>query len=239
MAKNNTVFGEGPVFTISNYVLNVLFGNTYFTLLNLPILYIVIVILANGVNAAPLGFAVIIFIGCLFIGPAVTALLSVAGKFIREKEINITKDFFKAYKQNFLQATFLGAIVVFTAMILFSIARFLSSQGFPIMVVMFYYWLILFVVNIGLFMFIILSRFKMRSIDIFKLSLYYSVRKIPNTLINIGIIILMVLASIKLLVFILPFTASLIFLILYACNQKMLVEIEEQHTVKEYYEIYN
>jgi len=232
MAKNNVEFGEGPIFTLTNYFIYFTLGNIYIVLLNLPIIFILAVILSNGINQAPVGFNVIIFISCLPIGAAATALFSVIGKLVRDKDISITKDLFRAYKQNFLQATFLWFIEILSIMVLFVIARFLSSRGFPPLIVMFYYWLILFIFILGVYMLLILSRFKMKSIDILKLSLYFATTKIRNTLLNIIIIFIVALASIKVFIFILPFAASVVFFIIMLCNQKILLEIEDKHCIK-------
>src|ERR1035437_608174 len=104
MAKSKREFGEGPIYTITNYIFWFFLGNLYFLLLNIPLLFILIVLLSNGTNSLPEGFTTIIVLCCIPIGPAATALLSVMGKLIREKDINITKDFFKAYKTNFFQS---------------------------------------------------------------------------------------------------------------------------------------
>ena len=68
--------------------------------------------LSNGAKPIPPWFTSIIIICCIPIGPAATALLSVMGKLIREKDINITKDFFKAYKANFFQSLFFWTLEV-------------------------------------------------------------------------------------------------------------------------------
>jgi uncharacterized membrane protein YesL len=227
MASNRIPFGEGPIFTISNYLLSFIVGNIYFTLLNLPIIFILVIILANGENAAPVGFNAIIFISCIPIGSALTAFFSLAGKLVRNKDINITKDLFKAYKLNFGQGTFLWSIEMLIIIILLVIARFLASHGFPSLIVMIYYWFIIFTIIIGLYMLIILSRFKMKSLDILKLSLYYFIRKVKNTLLMFCIISIVVLVSIKLFVFIFPLIASFIFFIIMFFNQNILIEIEE------------
>jgi len=232
MAKNKIEFGEEPIFTMTEYFINFILGNIYFILLNLPAIFILIIILANGTNPRPAGLNVIIFLCFLPIGSVMTAFFSVAGKLVRNKDINITKDLLKACRVNFLQATLLWAIEILLIMVLLVIERFLASQGFPNVLVMIYYWFIGFVIIIGFYMLIILSRFKMKSIDIIKLSLYYFITKIRNTLLMIGIISIVVLASMKVFIFIFPLIASFVFFVIMLYNQKILIEIEETTEIK-------
>lgn len=103
MAKSKREFGEGPIYTITNDLIWFFWGNFYFLLLNIPLLFVLTVLLSNGAKAPSEEFIQIMIICCIPIGPATTALLSVMGKLIREKDIHITRDFFKAYKSNFVQ----------------------------------------------------------------------------------------------------------------------------------------
>lgn len=48
------------------------------------------VLLSNSSNPLPDGFNAIVIICCIPVVPAATALLSVMGKLIREKDINLT-----------------------------------------------------------------------------------------------------------------------------------------------------
>lgn len=228
MIKNKSEFGEGPIFTISNYIFYLLMANIYFILFNIPIIFILITIFANGSNPAPEGFSIIIFICCIPIGPAATALFSVMGKLVREKDISIFNDYLKAYKSNFLQAVILWSIELSLIMVLFVIARFLSSRDFSYMIVMFYYWLILLVFIIGLYMLSILSRFKMKSVDIIKISLYYCVRKVHITLLIIGFLIIDVFLFNKLFIFSLLIIPSITFFLIMIINKNFLLEIQEK-----------
>lgn len=48
MAKAKREFGEGPIYTITNYIYWFFLGNLYFLLLNIPLLFILIVLLSNA-----------------------------------------------------------------------------------------------------------------------------------------------------------------------------------------------
>ena len=77
MAKSKREFGEGPLYTITNYIFWFFLGNLYFLLLNIPLLFMFLVLLTNGTNALPQGFTTIIILCCIPIAPAATALFSV------------------------------------------------------------------------------------------------------------------------------------------------------------------
>ena len=49
MAKSKREFGEGPIYTITNYTFWLFMGNFYFLLMNIPLLYILLLFFANGV----------------------------------------------------------------------------------------------------------------------------------------------------------------------------------------------
>ena len=48
MAKSKREFGEGPLHTITNYIFWFFLGNLYFFLLNIPLIFVLIVVLSNG-----------------------------------------------------------------------------------------------------------------------------------------------------------------------------------------------
>ena len=52
-------------------------------------------------NTVDVYMIIILMLSSIPIGPALTALLSLMGKLTREGDIDVTKDFFEAYKVNF------------------------------------------------------------------------------------------------------------------------------------------
>ena len=186
MAKSKREFGEGPLHTITNYIFWFFLGNLYFFLLNIPLIFVLIVVLSNGGVPMPPWFISIIIISCIPIGPAATALLSVMGKLIREKDINITKDFFKAYKANFFQSLFFWTLEVFIISMLFIDTKFFISKGYPQILTSFIFIIITFIFLISLYVFPIISRFYLGWKDILKTAAYYSIKKIHITILNLA-----------------------------------------------------
>lgn len=171
--SNNNYFGEGILFTISDYLIYFFIASIYFWMLNIPFLIYFIFHSINGGGYS----AFILFIVLIPIFPALSALFNVMGKLIRENKINITRDFFSSYKTNFLEAVKLGIVQSGTIVLLCVYKRYINSMNN----MYFFYYLITCILYICLainvYIFSILSRFYMKKIDIYKLSIYYFIKK--------------------------------------------------------------
>lgn len=179
-------FGEGPLYTISNYIMWFFVGNLYFILCSIPFWFIIL-----GFNGKfTTEYAVLLTLFSLPIGPAYTALLSVMGKLVREKDVNMTKDYFSAYKKNFLQALFLWAVEIVIIVILIIDIKFFLLQSVGKIIVPILYGIIFIVLLAGVYVYPILSRFYLKSIDIIKLSFYYIAAKLKVTITCIAIVII-------------------------------------------------
>lgn len=190
--KKTREFGEGPIFTITNYIMWLFAGNFYFALCNIPLLFVLISLLASGNNITTEMIPSLLFLFILSlipVGPAITALLSVMGKLVREKDISVTKDYFSAYKKNFKQSIILWVIMLAIISILVVDFYFFSRQTYGVYIKFIFLLLILVVILMSLYIFPIVSRFYMKSKDIVRLSYYYSIAKFNITLLNLGCII--------------------------------------------------
>lgn len=196
--------------------------------MNIPLLFMLIVVLSNSGTPLPQGFTSIIIVCCLPLGPAVTALLSVMGKLIREKDISITKDFFKAYKTNFFQSLFFCALEIMIICILFIDTRFFISSGYPQVFTIFIYMVIAFIFSMGLYVFPLISRFYLTTKDILKTASYYTIRKVHITLLNLASFLVVGFVFFKVSTFVLVFTSSIICYLIMFYQQKILLEIEEK-----------
>jgi Predicted integral membrane protein len=228
MFKNKKDFGEGILFNITNYVFWFFMGNIYFALLNIPLIFIFMTaILSNEINLNSQGFGFVAFICLIPVGPAGTALLSVMGKLVREKDINITKDFFNAYKVNFKQSLFLWTFEILLISVLFIDIRFLISQNSPAIITILLYAAIVFIVFIGFYTLPILSCFYIQSKDVIKLSTYYSFRKFNITFLNLSSFVLAGILILKVSMYFLFFISSIVCYLLMFNLQKTLLEIEK------------
>jgi uncharacterized membrane protein YesL len=226
MAKSKREFGEGPIYTITNYIFWFFLGNFYFWLLNIPLIFILLLVLSNGVVAMPPWFISIIIFSCIPIGPAATALLSVMGKLIREKDLSITKDFFKAYKANFFQSLFFWTLEVLIIGILFIDTRFFISNNYPGIITAIIFIIIAFIFLVSLYVFPIISRFYLSWKDILKTAIYYTIKKFHITILNFASFLIVGFLLFKVSSFVLLFMASAICYLLMFYQQKILLEIE-------------
>jgi uncharacterized membrane protein YesL len=227
MARSKKEFGEGPIYTLTNYILWFFEGNFYFLLLNIPLLFVLIVFFTNSANKIPQGFTTIIIICCIPIAPAATALFSVMGKLIREKDINVTKDFFKAYKTNFLQSLFFGALEIILISLLFIDIKFFISSSYPRILTIFVFIIISFIFLMSLYVFPIISRFYLSTKDIIKTAAYYTIKKFNITILNFSSFLVVGFIFFKISALILIFISSIICYLLMYYQQKILLEIEE------------
>jgi uncharacterized membrane protein YesL len=180
-------FGEGPIYTITNYVFWFMMGSIYFGICNIPFLFIFMTPVENPADPA---YITLLVISLIPAGPAITALLSAMGKLVREKDVNITRDYFRAYKQSFKQSLFIWVLELGALTIIFVDITFFSKRSYGIVAVPLMYALAIIVLIMGLYAFPIISRFYLRTKDVIRLSFYYSIAKFKITLLNISAIII-------------------------------------------------
>jgi len=219
-------FERGSLYTITNYVWCFLLGNFYFTITN--ILFIIAWLSINP-KGTP-SFNILTVISLLPTGPALVALLSAMGKLVREHDIDMTKDFFKAYRKNFLEALFYWTILLIILSIFYiDIIYFNTNVKFKLvknilLVVAFI------IISMAFYIFPIISRFYLRIKDVLKISFYYTIKKIHITILNLvclgGLSYISMKTSSPILFFF--FWSVFCFLIMF--NEKsILVEIEEKY----------
>ncbi|WBW99085.1 YesL family protein [Oceanirhabdus sp. W0125-5] len=155
-------FSKLPIFTMINYFYWFFIGNMYFALVNIPLLFLLFF------SSAPRSIQpslVEIYLFCLPVGPAFTALLGVMGKFIREKDLSITKDFFRMYKRNFKQSLLIWSIDLAALIILYVDIKFINNVFGILFIILF---MIAFL--IGVYIFPLISRFHLKTKDAVVLS---------------------------------------------------------------------
>ncbi|MCB2352789.1 YesL family protein [Clostridium estertheticum] len=228
MAKSKIEFGEGPFYTITNYIFWFLLGNLYFLLLNIPLVIMFIILFSIGTNKIPQGFTSILIVCCIPIAPAATALFSVMGKLIREKDVNITKDFFKAYKTNFIQSLFFGALEIMLLCILSIDIKYFIASAYPKALTVSVFVIIVFVFSINLYVFPIISRFYLGWKDILKTAAYYTIRKFNVTLLCLSSFLIVGFVFFKVSTFILLFISSIVCYLIMYYQKNVLLEIENK-----------
>lgn len=222
--KRKREFGEGVIFTISNYICWLLLANLYFWVLNIPLIIVTFSMAISG----DYNMNLLLILSFLPVGPALTALFSVMGKLTREGDVNVTRDFFKAYRINFFVSLFFWICELGIILILWTEIKFVNGKE------SLYYLgiiprLMLFVCAILIFyIFPILSRFYLKRKDILRLSIYYLFKKIYFGIVYIGAMFVLWFTLSKTSgVLIILFFVSIIGYFIMFLEKGMLQEIEE------------
>lgn len=194
---NKKISVLGGFTSLIDYFYCFFMGNLYFLILNLPILTLLFFALPPRQMSPSI---VTLFICLLPIGPSFTALLYSMDKFVRNKDIHVTKNFFKSYKLNFKQAMIIWFIELIVIMILsINITRTASIFSYVQMIMLLMVFLMIF------YSFPILSRFHTNIKAVILLSFYSVFRNIKNTV----LVVMMVFSAVYLLTLI-PSMAMLI-----------------------------
>ena len=222
--RDSIEYKEGCISTIFNYVTWFVLSNIYFLVSN--VLFIMYII--------NFGFDIIYNVSILFVislipmGPALTALCASMGKIIREKDINITRYYFKSYKINFKQSLKLWCIelaILFISYIDLKVAangNVLSNFSIIFIIIC------IFTVALGTIAFPIVSRFDLDLIDVLKIAFLYSIKKIQVTVINtiiilVGLYLIYIIPGILFLCL-----SSIICFVIMINNKYILSEIEKE-----------
>ena len=222
-------FSQGVIFTIFNYIWWFLLGNFYFWIMNIPFIFVVLGITANG--TINVHMSIILMLSSIPIGPALTALLSLMGKLTRDGDVDVTKDFFKAYKVNFLDSAFFWTIgiVILTLtwvdILYFDINSSLTLMGIIPRIIIFV------CIALGFNIFPIISRFYLKKKEVLLLSLAYLIKKIYVSIVSIAAayILWVILIKIKLVLILPLFSVSIICYLIMLMEKSMLLEIEEKY----------
>ncbi len=225
-------FGEGVFYTIFNYIWWFLLGSFYFALTNILFISVWLITNAEGTSI----FNLMTVISLIPTGPALVALLSVMGKIVIENDVNMTKDFFKAYRKNFCEALFYWvsflaiSIVIYADIIYLNANVQIMSNKFILLSIKFILITVAFIfISITFYIFPIISRFKFRKKDVIKISFYYVLKKIHITILNwiclIGLLYFLVEISGPILLFF--FWNVICYLIIF--NEKtILMDLEDK-----------
>jgi uncharacterized membrane protein YesL len=216
-------FGEGPLFTATNHIWYFLVGNFYFWLMNIPML----LVLLGVINIESGDKTILLIITVLPMAPALTALLSSMGKLIREKDISITKDYFKAYRTNFFDSIIFGLVQVIVLTVLYVdriyLATISSSDALQMVMLVI---ICIFLAIINFYVLPIVSRFYLKRMQIIRLAIYYLFKRIHIALSGMAILYVLWTVSIRGGSVLLLFFASILCYGIMYFQKDTLVEIE-------------
>ncbi|WP_186578222.1 YesL family protein [Aquibacillus kalidii] len=167
---------DRPIYVAMRYMYVFLLINIYFLLCNIT--FIVVYFLADFTFENILLF----YLTLIPAGPAIAAVLSSMGRFIREREISPTLDYWKAYKRNFgisMRYWFIQLTVMFILVVDFYYATRNINAASPLFLIL------LFICGmIMMYAFPILTRFEVKMKNLFLISIYSNFKYFKTTLLN-------------------------------------------------------
>ncbi|MCM2531262.1 YesL family protein [Neobacillus pocheonensis] len=219
MMKKRNEFGEGILFNLTNHIYSLLMTNIYFVLSNLLVLIFFITLKHSFTNIT------LYFLALIPTGPSISALFYSIGKLIREQELSPFKDFFHGYKINFKDTLKFWVpllLVLFILSVDLQYYKAAASLGHSILFVLILIGIV-FLLVLMLNAFLINAGFVFRTKDVWKLSVYYSFKKLKTTFGNIGIVIITLFITAITSNFLIIFIASLV-CYAFMLNSKSVVE---------------
>lgn len=205
-------FSGGPIYTFANYIYWFILLTFYFSITNI-IFFIFLLFLERDFSNISL-----YLLSLVPTGPALSALFYCFDKMVKEKDLVPTRDFFSGYRKNFKDALKLWIPSLFIMFILIVDLQyhFVRDTTFSNIMSIFFLLLIVLFFLILLYAMQINTFFIFRIRDIYRLSAYYIVMNLKETLGNLGIVFVsLFVASITsnfLLVFFICVILYLIFL---------------------------
>lgn len=219
----NNFFNFEKIFDTFNYVFWFFLLNIFFMLLNIPlILFIIFIGISNIFNYFPL------FLICLLpTMPAFTVLFYCMNKIIVNKDLNLIKDFINGIKLNFKQGFLIWFLETIMLLILYFNINFFSTIKYNLVLVCLFSAITAILIAVTPFIFILVSKFKMKSIDILRTSFILCFTRPILTITNLLLIIIMLI-----LFEITPgttvlFISSLLSFSLMFVNKSLLNELED------------
>lgn len=215
-------FNFEKIFDSFNYVFWFFLLNLFFMLFNIPlILFFIFIGISNIFKYFPL------FLICLLPAmPTFTALLYCMNKIIVNKDLNIIKDFTNGIKLNFKQSFLIWFIELLLIIIIYFNIRFFSLIKYNVVLVCLFSAITIIIAAVTPFIFILISRFKMKTIDILRTSFILCFTRpiltITNLLLFIFSLILFEITPGTIILFI----SSLLSFSLLFINKSLLYELE-------------
>lgn len=215
--SNEDYLDQGKFMTLLNYIYFLFVVNLLFLLASLP--FSVYLIFFKTVDLKVLS---LLWIIC---GPALIALFMSINKLLKKSDESALKTFFNAYLKNFKHGILISAVQGIILFILQIDMQFFLIKKIYILYYMFITLSIL-VISISFFIYPIVSRFEASSINLFKLSIFYSIKKVHVLLLNIILSITITYILSRIQVVCLFFNASIVCLLVLINERKVFAEIE-------------
>lgn len=156
---------DGPLYRIGNIIYYLMVTNFLWIVFSLPI---------------------------FTIGASTTAMYYIMGKLVRDDDVRILKDYWKSFKNNFKQATAIWLIMLIAGLIIYTNIRNITLLGdmgkiiYPLQLVV-----LIELVIIAIYIFPLLSRYEMKTKNLFKTAFFMGNRHIFTTILCIACIFIL------------------------------------------------
>jgi len=215
-------FGQGILFTLSNYVYWILLTNIYFVATNAVFIFFFMTLKPSFSNIGLYALALIPT------GFSISGLLYSMEKLVRTKDLSPTADFFYGYRTNLKGTFFVWTMILAVYFVLLIDLQYLRITVTPINQIIFIVVLVLTLIwtMISINMLIINARFTFRIRDLIKLSAYYQFMKFKQTIGNLFILFLVAFFSVITTDFLIIFIASIVAIMMILNSLSTLKHIE-------------
>ena len=215
-------FYDKPLYSISNYVIAFFLSSIYLTISNI-LLIVFFIFTAISADTFNLFFC---FICLIPLGPSLGALYSTTRKVICDGDIYFSSYFWNTYKKNFVSNLKLWLVELVTITILFIDFQYFYLHMPENGIYMIFIVLIILSFVIGFYAFAIDSRFELKLKDLLVLSLYYTIKKLPVTILKIAVIVLSYFVLKNVSIVFLSFLPTIACIIFFYYDKVIFAELE-------------
>lgn len=178
-------FNLQKVLNAFNYVFWFFCLNIFFLIFNLPLVLFFLFIGLDGIFT----YLPLFLLASLPLMPSITVLFYCMGKLIREKDLDLFQDVCKGLKLNFKQSLLIWAGELILILILVSNIRFFTLSKFNLFFTCIFIALSILLLAITPYIFILISRFSIKSYDLIKNSLILAITRPMLSITNILILL--------------------------------------------------
>lgn len=216
------IFNIKKILEICNYIFWFLILNFLFMLFNIPIiLFLIFLGMDNIINYFPL------FLLCLIpVMPLFTSLLYCMGKIIKNRDLNLIKDFNHGIKLNIKQSLIFWILELLLIFILYFNIKFFSYLKYGLFLNCLFISIFITLIAVTPYIYLLISRFSMQNRSVLKNSLILTFTRPILTFTNILIfIIILILFEITPGTTILFISSIAAFLLCFS-NKNLLTQLE-------------
>nr|WP_317358651.1 DUF624 domain-containing protein [uncultured Tyzzerella sp.] len=173
-------FNIDRIMTYCNYIFYFLCINLFCIILNTPLFLFIVFIGIKQIHI----YMPLFLVCCIPLPVSFCACFYCMAKFLKNKDLNVFKDFFKGIKNSFFQSTLIGIIYLFIIFILYSNIIYSINSKLNITLIFFFIILLAFILLSSINSLLLISKFSIKTFQILKYSFIITFTKPTLTLSN-------------------------------------------------------